>query len=136
MTERVSSAEAVRLLTNAAKSHGRHQPGVMNNLEAEYATMLEVQKRQGLIFWYGFEAITLKIGERCKYTPDFALVTHDGDLRFIEIKGTKAKRSGNGKTYYAKDDSIVKIKTAAAQFPCFHFELKWKDGSWQTRIIS
>lgn len=102
-----------------------HTPGKMNKTEAEYALMLEVRKRAEGILYYGFEKVTLKIGDDCRYTPDFFVIMegqdHETRLEFHEVKGP-----------HMRDDSLVKLKAAATQFPWATFYLcrKTKDG-WQ-----
>ncbi len=57
-------------------------------------------------------ALTFRIANGCRYTPDLVREEH-GSLRGIyEVKGP-----------YSWDDSIVKLKVAAAQFPWAHFWL-------------
>ena len=77
----------------------------MNKTEAAYRDYLEIQKRAGHIDWYEFEAIKLRLANRCFYTPDFMVMLADGQLQCHEVKG------------YWEDDARVKIKVAAEQFP-------------------
>lgn len=81
----------------------------MNKTEAAYAETLEVRKLRGEITWYGYEAVTLKLADDCRYTPDFTVVTASGGIEFHEAKG------------FWRDDARVKIKVAAAQFPWARF---------------
>jgi hypothetical protein len=84
--------------------------GEMNKLEASYAQHLEVLKRAGIIVWYGYEAITLRLAKRTRYTPDFTVVTAEGRVEFHETKGG-----------YWRDDARVKIKVAAEMYPWARF---------------
>lgn len=77
--------------------------------------ILEAYLRRGEIASFGFEEITLHVGveeDICRYTPDFHVITREGRLRFIEIKG--------GKKW---DDALVKYKVAKKQFPAFEFQM-------------
>jgi hypothetical protein len=87
------------------KAHGRHKPGVMNKTEAAYQLELEAGRQVGEILWYTFEAITLKLADDCRYTPDFIVMKKDLSLECHEVKG------------FWQDDARVKIKVAAAKFP-------------------
>jgi hypothetical protein len=77
----------------------------MNRLEALYAAELEKRRTLGEVSWYSFEAITLKLADRCRYTPDFAVMLANGDLEMHECKG------------FMRDDARVKLRTAAEKFP-------------------
>jgi hypothetical protein len=88
-----------------ATGRRRHTPGQMNKTELRYATTLEDHKRQGLVEWYSFEAIKLKLADKTFYTPDFFVMRPDGTLECHEVKG------------FWEDDARVKIKCAAEKFP-------------------
>lgn len=97
------------------------QPKGMNKLEASYALYLEAQKRLGHIRDFGYEAITLKIADDCRYTADFFVMAIDDVIEFHETKGP-----------FAREDSIIKLKVAARTFP-FRFFLVKRDkqtGDW------
>ncbi len=83
----------------------RRKPGVMNKLEASYAQELERRKMEGEIEWWAYEAVTLKLADRCRYTPDFLVLLANGELECHETKG------------FMRDDARVKLKVAAEQFP-------------------
>ena len=53
---------------------GRLKTGEMNKTESAYAEYLEQQKRQGLILWYRFEGVKLRLADKTFYTPDFAVM--------------------------------------------------------------
>jgi len=82
----------------------------MNGTERAYAAHLALRQRAGEILWYEFEAITLKLAEDTRYTPDFPVLYADGTLGMIEVKGLM------------RDDAFVKLKVAAKLFP-FRFTL-------------
>ena len=65
------------------------------------------------------QAVTLKVGDDCRYTPDFLLVINLGGLIAYEVKG------------FMRDDALVKLKTAARQFPWIDFVLVRRvKGEW------
>jgi hypothetical protein len=69
---------------------------------------------------HGFEEITLRLGDDCRYTPDFWAIGADEVLEFHEVKG------------FWRDDAKVKIRVAAEKFPQFRF-FAWRHikGTWQ-----
>ena len=88
-----------------------HKPiGTMNKTEAIFAESIEHERICGNIKARGFEKITLKLGYRCSYTPDFYVIENDDQLRIVEVKGG-----------YITDDGMVKFKTACEQFPFIKF---------------
>ena len=92
---------------------GAIKPRKMNKLESEYAVKIALESA-----WSAFEGITLRLGMDCRYTPDFAVLTHAGMLEMHEVKG------------FRRDDAMVKIRVAAAIFP-FRFVLaEKKAGAW------
>ncbi len=109
--------------------------GSMNRTEAEFAMMLEGQKRAGEILRYEFEGITLRFAG-VRYTPDFVVfekfeVTRFYSIsrtKFIEVKGPFIK--GN------RERAVERFRHAKTYWPEFTFELhqKQKDGSWKQLI--
>jgi hypothetical protein len=95
----------------------------MNKLEASYATYLEGQRLLGIINYWLWEAIKLRLADRTWYTPDFAVVTASGGLEFHETKG------------FMRDDANVKLKVAAEQFPWKFVLVKRAGGAWAMSII-
>lgn len=110
----------------APKAH-RTPAGTMNKTEAAFASALECRRVCGEVKRFIFEGITFKLGVRCRYTPDFAVFPAEGALILYDVKGRKGDR------YYAKDDALVKIKTAATIYPGFIWAITWqgKDGKWR-----
>jgi hypothetical protein len=103
----------------------------MNKTEARYADVLACWKLAGEIADFRFEAVKLRLAEKCCFTPDFLMIMPDGRIRFHEVKGRK------GAGYYAKDDALVKIKAATALFPWWRFFIVWPgdDQHWQMKEI-
>lgn len=65
------------------------------------------------------QAITIELGEHCRYTPDFSAMIA-GRLTFWEVKGA-----------HVWDDAKVKFKVAPRLYPEFSFWLaQWKGGQW------
>ena len=92
---------------------GRLKSGSMNKTEAAYARTLEQAKRNGEIQAFWFEAVKLKLADNaCSYTPDFLVLTANGELELHEVKGAKA---------IFADDAKVKCKVCADKYP---FKLK------------
>ena len=42
----------------------------MNRWEAAYAALLDARRSLGDVRWWGYEAVTLRLGEDTRYTPD------------------------------------------------------------------
>ena len=92
----------------------------MNKTEARYEQLLEGRRLAGELRRYDYEALTLRLAHDCRYTPDFFVIAADGRIELHEVKGA-----------HIWEDSKIKIKVAAAQFPCFRFYLaKWEHGEW------
>jgi hypothetical protein len=77
----------------------------MNGTERKYAQLLELRQKAGEILWWKFEGLTLKLADDTRYTPDFVVMLKDGMIECHETKG------------HWRDDALVKIKVASAQFP-------------------
>lgn len=80
-------------------------PRGMNRTESSYALELEARKHAGEIAEWYYEAVTFKLGNVCRYTPDFLVVLPDGRLELHEVKG------------HWRDDAKVKLRVAADKFP-------------------
>ncbi len=84
---------------------GRLPVGTMNKTEARYAEHLEKLKWAKEILWYRFEGWKLRLADNTFYSPDFVVMTRDGELQAHEVKG------------FWEDDARVKIKVAASIHP-------------------
>ncbi len=106
---------------------GRMKAGKMNRTEAAYAARLEELKAAGEILWHSFEGLTLRLADRTRYTPDFAVMRADGLLELHEVKG------------FWRDDARVKIKVAAELFPFRFIAVKAKSkkagGGWSQEVF-
>jgi hypothetical protein len=90
----------------------------MNGTEKAFADSLSKQTLAGEIVRWTFESVTLKLGDNCRYTPDFYVLMSDGSVTFYEVKG------------FWRDDARVKIKAAASKFPS-----KMRPPSWRRQRI-
>ena len=93
----------------------------MTKIEEDFSWLLEMQKREGRIKYWGYEKIKLYLGDNCWFTPDFMLKLHDDSLKLIEVKGA-----------HIWEDSIIKFKTACEQYPFIKFEMhQYKNKRWK-----
>jgi hypothetical protein len=93
----------------------------LNKLERSFLEVLKARGCQKI--WV--QAFTLKIGDDCRYTPDFLALEEDCSLTCYETKG------------FMRDDALVKLKTAARSFNCFKFVLvEKKAGQWMEKEIA
>jgi hypothetical protein len=90
----------------------------MNKLETAWSQELWMRQKAGDVLWYAYEALTLRLGKKCAYTPDFVVLCHDGTVWCDEVKG------------FWRDDARVKIKTAAQAFPWLRFQAIQKGPKW------
>ncbi|KVN17939.1 MULTISPECIES: hypothetical protein [unclassified Burkholderia] len=102
---------------------GRLKAGAMNKTEQQYATFLEALRVAGMIAWYRFEGVKLRLADNTFYSPDFAVMRADGAMEMHEVKG------------HWQDDARVKIKVAADMYPFRFLAVKPKakrdGGGWQ-----
>jgi hypothetical protein len=103
---------------------GRLKTGAMNRTESAYASQLELMKRAGVVAWYRFEGVKLRLADNTFLTVDFFVMLADGTMECHEVKG------------YMQEDSNVKLKVAAEMYP-FRFLLirKVPRGAWDIKEI-
>lgn len=88
----------------------------LNKLERDWLRHLRLTHPADHI---GVQSITLKLGNDCRYTPDFWTIDANGQLIFWETKG------------FMRGDADVKLRVAARQFRHFRFILvERKKGQW------
>jgi hypothetical protein len=92
-------------LDGLPRALGRLPPGTMNQTEREYADLLEWERRGGVLAWFGFELLHLKLAPATFLIPDFLVMRADGRLQVHEVKG------------HWTDDALAKTKIAASLFP-------------------
>jgi hypothetical protein len=114
----------VRKGINKTYALGRLKSGAMNKTEAEYAAVLELEKHAGLILWYRFEGIKLRLADNTFITIDFPVMRADGLLEMREVKG------------FWTDDARAKTKIAAEMYP-FRFIAvkKIAKGQFETEVF-
>lgn len=117
-------------LSGGAKSRiglqalGRLKTGTLNKTEQAYATLLKDWQQSGIVAWYKFEGLKLRLADNTFYTPDFAVMLANGQMEMHEVKG------------FWQDDARAKIKIAADMYP-FRFvavrpKPKKDGGGWAT----
>jgi hypothetical protein len=80
-------------------------PGTMNKMEQKYYDEIIAPRMiAGEYIWSAYETIKLKLADKTFYTPDFAVLTKEGELEFHEVKG------------FWEDDARIKWKVAAQEF--------------------
>lgn len=96
---------------------------LMNKLEYQFERMMtdaypELPLRA--------QAITFRLANGLRYTPDFVSFSYGIGVKAWEVKGK-----------WVDGDSFPKLKMAAALFPEIVWTLAWKgtDGIWQQQII-
>lgn len=103
----------VSLLAQIPTSHDEAKLNKTERLYLEYLRSLNPK-------WLGIQNITLKLGDDCRYTPDFFAIDNLGVLHAREVKG------------FFRDDAKVKIKVAARVFPWIRFTVAVrKNKSWE-----
>jgi hypothetical protein len=135
-TYRRAQAPAVQPAPVAkGRSHGSHTAGVMNGTERLYAEYLELRRQGGEIRAWWFEAVTFRLAEKCKFSPDFMVQMPDHGLQFHDVKATWSK---DGKEHaHVEEDARVKLRVAAGMFP-FKFAIVWRSratGEWREVAI-
>lgn len=95
----------------------------MNKLEGAYADELDLLKRAGVIKWWAFEAIKLRLADWTQYIPDFFIVNEHDELEVREVKG------------HWEDDARVKIKVASELYPFRFIAVTRNDKGWEYEIF-
>jgi hypothetical protein len=91
----------------------------MNKTEKLFAFSLEAQQRQGIVHSWMYERVTLKLGDDCRYTPDFFVILPDGQITIYETKGA-----------FIREDARVKLRAAAEMFPFRFILAQYKKKVW------
>ena len=74
--------------------------------------------------YIGIQNITLKLGDDCRFTPDFSYINENGRMTFVDIKG------------FQREDALVKIKAASRMFRWARFVIVTKEKTgWNEREI-
>lgn len=117
-------------------------PGEMNKTEARYADHLKALAIAGLVEWWDYEPVTLKLGKDLRYTPDFLVILAGSlEMEFHEVKaGIRQKKrdgskeyTGKIKPYFSDEGAKPKIVMAAEKFP-IRFAVVWENaGGWERK---
>ena len=99
-----------------ARGRVRKRKGEMNEQEELFAGKLRREQTEGIVAWWGFEAVTLRLADRTTWTADFAVMYSTGSLWLIDVKGAKKTKAGNYKPFI-EQHTAVKAKLAAELFP-------------------
>ena len=119
-TNYVQGADKIPVKANKQYALGRLKSGEMNRTEVKYSEFLWGEKVAGRVLWYAFEGITLKLAEKLRFTPDFAVLRSDGLIELVDCKGRTNVTRTNGdrvEKAFSMDDAKQKAKVAAEKFP-------------------
>ncbi len=109
---------------------GRLKTGQQNSTEAAYGAELETQRALGVVAWYRFEGMKLRLADNTFLTVDFAVMRSDGHLEMHDVKGSRAIYT---------DDAKVKMKVAAEMYPFAFFvaypRRKRDGGGWDIEKV-
>lgn len=111
-------------------------PRAMNKVERDYAAHLAAEFRAGVVKWWRWESIKLRISDSCFITIDFFVMTEDGFLEAHDTKGCKVKKSTTGERYgtpYIEEDAQVKLRAVAEMFPFQVKAVYFHAGAWQCK---
>lgn len=113
------------------KHHVKHEVGVMNKTEARYAQYLDTRVAAGEVVSWKFESVKIRLAKRTWLTIDFFVWMPNGSVELHEVKGRKGNR------YYATEDSKLKVKFAAEEYPLWIVWIVWpaKIGGWDQERI-
>lgn len=94
------------------------QMGRMNRYERKVFDRIQVGCYNGRYSTCKFEGINLRLADKTYYKPDIDVWDLNDRLFFVEVKGP-----------FKREDSMIKLKMAAEQFPLCQFWLfEFKDG--------
>lgn len=99
--------------------------GTMNKTEARYAVELELGRQNGVLLWWAFEPITLRLATGARFTPDFAVLTSAGALECHETKGG-----------FIREAAMVRLKVAASLYPFRFVLVQFTKGTKTERTIA
>lgn len=98
-------------------------PKGMNGIESAYARRLELLKTAGEILDWSYEAISLRLADGSRYTPDF-FVTFQDRMECHETKG------------FMREAARVRLLVAAEKYWQFRFVLvRGKNQVWTFETI-
>jgi hypothetical protein len=102
------------------------KPRGMNKLEAAYGEHLLARQAAGEVAWSQYEGLTFKLGDDCRFTPDWGVMLSNGEFELHETKGP-----------HRREDSIVKLRIAARIYPFrFYLITRDADGKWEQKEVT
>lgn len=125
--KRQREADAAKVEKRAAKVVALKSGGLQfkSKAEARYAQLLEARVRCGEIKAWKYEAVTLKLADGVRYTPDFQVDEHDGRMALYEVKG------------HMREAARVRLLVAVSMFPGYQWWLVWsKKGEFLPEKLS
>ncbi len=82
--------------------------------------------------WIGVQCFTVKLGDDCRLTMDFAVIDENDHMRLIDTKAFNKK----SRKVIAREDALIKIRCAARMYPFFRFLIAHEeDGVWKHHEI-
>lgn len=88
-----------------------------SGLERAYAERLDAMKADGQIHAWDYESVSLRIGAgQAWYTPDFRVITPEGEIEFHEVKG------------HMREAARVRFLAARARYPEHRFVMVAREG--------
>jgi len=100
-----------------------HETTDVSKLNKTERAFYDLQRVNADNLFLGVQCLTFKLGDDCRYTPDFIVIRKTGAIAY-EVKG------------FMRDDALVKLKTAARSYPFFKFIVVTKSGSqWSEKEI-
>jgi hypothetical protein len=105
-------------------ARGQLKPRTKNKTETRFEEeFLKPRLHTREILWYDYECWSFRIGDDCRYYPDYPTLLADGELVIYEVKGAKA---------IFQDDAKVKMRACAERYPMrFILALPVKGGGWE-----
>jgi hypothetical protein len=117
----------VDAVTESSPNQRRLQPAspYRSKTESHYAARLFSLRVIGQIHDWRYEAVTLRLGDRVRFTPDFRVVMADGTVELHEVKGA-----------YTREDARIKLQAAATLFQEYRFKLAtYAKGRWTITTV-
>ena len=100
------------ILRLRARGRVRSPKGEMNKLERRFVDeILEPKRLAGLVLWYAYEAVKLRLAKGLFLDIDFLVVQKDLSLECYDVKA----RWSNGQV--GEEDARAKLKMAGEKFP-------------------
>ena len=135
--------DCVRIPTPLKRATGRRLPGELTREEQAYADRLEALRLGGEVLDWQHEPLTLRLGYRLHYRPDFGVLYQapgGGSLfELHEVKGGKLDALGRSRPFF-REDAHIKLKAAATRYSWWRFVVVWRDakrlgGAWHAEEV-